>query len=636
MARRVDIPDDNDDLDEDFPDVAQLLEDMKIARLMEPTETNLRDASPESLSQRQKSPKHAARQAREKIPVVTTPCAQRVAKSPARQVKANEPELERIDVERCEKIGSKNVQISRRKRRERTQKKQFESDSGESRATDVSDFNDSEVSSAEEACLVVATPARQTRRLVKGTWVMSSSDSDEQDLNLGMKKPSLPNLSDNSPVKVLDAGEKIRHPGLSPEDTFSSSKIKSPSEESVVEERTKVLEAKDSQRSRCSELEDKRRFEKDADILLFSTPPGSPELKPKKLTSPKKPSHRIPMTPHRPSMDAFWQQDIINEWNDEYSPVKKFVPVPKLRPGDSANFPPTKSPQRSHVKQSVAAKVSKKLFSERKHSLAETFLKELDEKITQGEISRLAASTGGIKIVWSKKLNSTAGRANWKRETIKQKDSVPENSSSSITYKHHAVIELAEKVIDDEDRLLNVLAHEFCHLANFMISNIKTNPHGKEFKAWAAKCSTSFSHRGVHVTTKHSYAIDYKYIWECDACHLEVKRHSKSVDPQKHRCGSCMGRLSQIKPVPRGAGKVCEYQLFVRENMKQLRQENPASPHKDLMGLIGKRYQEVKASRSKDVAASKKHEENGEEKVSDEDEVESVARKLSFFDLTTP
>ena len=35
-----------------------------------------------------------------------------------------------------------------------------------------------------------------------------------------------------------------------------------------------------------------------------------------------------------------------------------------------------------------------------------------------------------------------------------------------------------------QDRLLNVLAHEYCHLANFMISNIRDNPHGKEFKEW--------------------------------------------------------------------------------------------------------------------------------------------------------
>ena len=35
-----------------------------------------------------------------------------------------------------------------------------------------------------------------------------------------------------------------------------------------------------------------------------------------------------------------------------------------------------------------------------------------------------------------------------------------------------------------QDRLVNVVAHEYCHLATFMISGVKDNPHGKEFKEW--------------------------------------------------------------------------------------------------------------------------------------------------------
>jgi predicted SprT family Zn-dependent metalloprotease len=86
-----------------------------------------------------------------------------------------------------------------------------------------------------------------------------------------------------------------------------------------------------------------------------------------------------------------------------------------------------------------------------------------------------------VKIIWSKKLNSTAGRASWKRECSRTK--MPDGTIDK-TYKHFASIELAEKVIDDNERLINVLAHEFCHLANFMVSGIKDNPHGREFKQW--------------------------------------------------------------------------------------------------------------------------------------------------------
>lgn len=220
----------------------------------------------------------------------------------------------------------------------------------------------------------------------------------------------------------------------------------------------------------------------------------------------------------------------------------------------------------AEAKKALAKK--KKEFDERKVALAESFFKELDDKVTGGEIQKLAEATGGVKIIWSKKLNSTAGRANWKREILRSRPS-PTSSSSSTdteqqqqqqqrqTSRHHATIELAEKVIDSDDRLINTLAHEYCHLTNFMISNIRTHPHGTSFKEWARKCTEAFASHPVYgggaikVTTKHSYVISYKYIWCCEGCGLEYGRHSKSIDPLKVRCGRCKGGLRQVKPTPR-------------------------------------------------------------------------------------
>ena len=76
------------------------------------------------------------------------------------------------------------------------------------------------------------------------------------------------------------------------------------------------------------------------------------------------------------------------------------------------------------------------------------FLAEVDRTITNGQIASMADSTGGIQIIWSKKLLSTAGRANWRREAIRSANAG--GSVSNTTHRHHASIELAEKVIDNE------------------------------------------------------------------------------------------------------------------------------------------------------------------------------------------
>ncbi|KAG5303552.1 HMG box-containing protein [Histoplasma capsulatum G186AR] len=388
------------------------------------------------------------------------------------------------------------------------------------------------------------------------------------------------------------------------------------------------------------------------------TPPSSPS-KPR-LYSPSKSKSRIPPTPHRPSIDAFWSQEIINEWNDQYSPRKMNTPRRGLErfriysddedddindvPGRSHrnSISPQSSPSKSPIKSSPSKKASaaaaaaakkalaakKKEFDEKKVKMAEEFFKTLDDATTGGQIQKLAAAAGGVKIIWSKTLNTTAGRANWKRETVRQKPSplpaqqqvgnqsqlkqqatsssllsasgshenntsmassgsklmptdistgtsksnntgmIPLTPSILAPVRHHASIELASKVIDSEDRLLNTLAHEYCHLANFMISNVRNNPHGTSFKQWAAKCEKALAAHPVYgcsssgenatkarinITTKHSYVIHYKYLWCCAECGNEYGRHSRSIDVQKSRCGRCkVGALVQVRPKPRG------------------------------------------------------------------------------------
>lgn len=220
------------------------------------------------------------------------------------------------------------------------------------------------------------------------------------------------------------------------------------------------------------------------------TPPNAPPSPSKsRLISPSKKT-RVTGPPLRPSIDAFWSQDEVNRWNDQYSPKKELRSPKKDRTrwsdsdssaGLNAEYPP--SPRKSSpAKKDKAAVERKRAFEATKETLAQSFLEELDARIAHGQVSALAASKGGIKIIWSKKLNSTAGRANWRREAIRIKNAAGETTKTE--YCHEASIELAEKVIDDEERLCNVLAHEFCHLCVFIVDGLRERPHGREFKIW--------------------------------------------------------------------------------------------------------------------------------------------------------
>ncbi|KAF2666691.1 hypothetical protein BT63DRAFT_315915 [Microthyrium microscopicum] len=326
-----------------------------------------------------------------------------------------------------------------------------------------------------------------------------------------------------------------------------------------------------------------------------STPPAQLSPPPKeRLKSPSK-STRIPPSPFKPASDEFWSPTAVNGWIDHHSPHTPIISPKKNRFQSDSRFQsrstspsPIKSPKK--IERAV-----KKSFNDRKEQLAVDFLIELDTKICNGKIAELSACTGGIKIVWNKKLQSTAGRANWKCTTTTHTHS---DGTVDIEEKHFASIELADKVLDDELRLFNTIAHEFCHLTNFMISRVKNNPHGKEFKVWASKCTKAFSDRGVEVTTVHNYDIDYKYVWECTKCGIEYKRHSKSIDPEKHACGSCKEILVQIKPVPRKKAPASGYQLFIKENFQTVKKQNSGASHGAVMEILGKLYREKKAASS--------------------------------------
>lgn len=399
---------------------------------------------------------------------------------------------------------------------------------------------------------------------------------------------------DNNPMRAKDPNIGSRLPPASKLDD-KSSKAKAGLTFDIENMNTSLSQLSGS----CDDDSlDAALAEQFANDCRIKTPPRlSPvsQLPSQTLQSPRK-QIRLTSTSVSHTTDEFWNQSRAADFHDSNVPQKT---ARLLSPKKGTS--PVKS-------KSAAEKAARADFEEKKQEIGQAFLEELDQTLTDGQLAKLSESTGGVSLVWSKTLNTTAGRANWKKQT----DSASDAGESK--FKHHASIELAEKVIDDECRLLNVIAHEFCHLANFMISGITNNPHGREFKAWAAKCTQQFKHRGIEVTTKHSYDIDFRYIWQCKECLCELKRHSRSITPGKHRCGRCKGELVQIKPTPRKApAATSEYQLFLKAEMKVIRAENPGMAQKDVMKCAATRW----AARSADSVEASAESSIGEDEAAD-------------------
>ncbi|KAI6217328.1 SprT-like domain-containing protein [Aphelenchoides fujianensis] len=106
-------------------------------------------------------------------------------------------------------------------------------------------------------------------------------------------------------------------------------------------------------------------------------------------------------------------------------------------------------------------------------------------------------------------------------------------------------IALSVKVLTGEgERLCSTLLHEMCHAAVSLIDKIRPErPHGPEFKRWAKLGMQKLHHQLQNVDRGHSYAIRYRFHYVCRSCSYTYKRHSKSIDMQKKRCGRCRGEF---------------------------------------------------------------------------------------------
>jgi predicted SprT family Zn-dependent metalloprotease len=103
-------------------------------------------------------------------------------------------------------------------------------------------------------------------------------------------------------------------------------------------------------------------------------------------------------------------------------------------------------------------------------------------------------------------------------------------------------IELSSKIITNQARLHETLAHEMCHAATWIIDNYFQDNHADVFMKYASKCKLRVH---VTVTKYHTFDLEFKYVYRCGSCGYEMKRMRNTLG-SGHLCGKCGGEIKLV------------------------------------------------------------------------------------------
>ncbi|CAE6421148.1 unnamed protein product [Rhizoctonia solani] len=289
------------------------------------------------------------------------------------------------------------------------------------------------------------------------------------------------------------------------------------------------------------------------------------------------------------------QADINEGIIPSETPRPRPRPRPKARPAalTSASVPAALSPKPIPRNQ---AKVLQ--------AVAITLFAELNNSVFDGGLPK------DCPIEWSKKLNTTAGRAHWKRIR---------DAGGKIT-RHDTRIELSTKVVDCEERIKNTLAHEMCHLAAWIFDSEMKPPHGPAFKRWSnrimkARPDISISPLGLHMsrpvihmrypTNTNGNALQKNAGEHMGGIASQLTRKNKVGipaftctfdnckfgNPSYTACGVCRSKLI---PQFETASKRTAFQDYLKTHMKEFKAANPGMQHGEIMKRLGEMFRAEK------------------------------------------
>lgn len=119
-------------------------------------------------------------------------------------------------------------------------------------------------------------------------------------------------------------------------------------------------------------------------------------------------------------------------------------------------------------------------------------------------------------------------------------------------------------------------------------------------------------------------------------CGLEYKRHSKSINPSKHSCGNCKGKLVQVQPALRkgvGEGKRSDYQDFIKRENQRVRLENPGAGFGEIMSILGRDFRERNRNEAERTIGVEEHSAFERARLNEPECPDSLVRKLGVLDL---
>jgi len=155
-----------------------------------------------------------------------------------------------------------------------------------------------------------------------------------------------------------------------------------------------------------------------------------------------------------------------------------------------------------------------------------------------------------IPICWSERLTSSVGLFTCRGGPRTSYPNLPGTSRREIRLSRPLFDQLAVRMPQVEQELMNTLAHEMIHQWQFDI--LKRRPdHGLAFLRKMRQINGSGE---VAVTTYHSLEKEVialsRFTWQCTACGRLYRRQRRTILPQRHHCGACRGALRELVSEP--------------------------------------------------------------------------------------